>query len=81
MRAMEAKQVDRSKKYNKRNFFSIPRPTLRIRRILKMPEVSGKVLRIIMVRILLNTYLLNECLPSAEQLPLGDPPRATTDKI
>lgn len=52
MRAMEAKQVDRSKKYNKRNFFSIPRPTLRIRRILKMPEVSGKVLRIIMVRIL-----------------------------
>lgn len=52
MRAMEAKQVDQSKKYNKRNFFSIPRPTLRIGRILKMPEVSGKVLRIIMVRIL-----------------------------
>lgn len=30
---------------------------------------------------LFNAYLLNECLPWAEQLPLGDLTRAMTDKI
>ena len=44
--------MDRSKKYNKRNFLSILELTLRIRRILRIPEVSRKVVRIIMVRIL-----------------------------